>query len=73
MATQTTKFQTDGMHCSSCSMLIEMNVGDLDGIKNVKADRASGITEVTYDPAVVDAPTIAAEIQAAGYTAKALA
>ncbi len=73
MATQTTKFQTDGMHCPSCSMLIEMNVGDLDGVKDVKADRASGITEVTYDPSVVDAPTITAEIVAAGYAAKVLA
>ena len=72
MATQTTKFQTDGMHCPSCSMLIEMNVGDLDGVHSVKADRADGVTEVTYDPSVVDAPAIASEIVAAGYTAKVI-
>jgi copper chaperone len=69
----TIQLKTSGMHCPSCSMLIEMNVSDLPGIESVKASHADGLTTVTYDPTAIDAEKIAAEIRAAGYDAEVLA
>ena len=69
----TVKFKTGGMHCPSCSMLIEMNVSDLPGVESVHASHADGLTTVTYDPSAIDADKIATEIRAAGYEAEVLA
>ena len=69
----TIKLKTGGMHCPSCSMLIEMNVSDLPGIDSVRASHADGLTTVTYDPTVTDVDTIVAEIKTAGYDAEILA
>jgi copper chaperone CopZ len=70
MAQQTTKFATSGMHCGSCAMLIDMTVGDLDGVTSSKTDLASGETTVTYDDASLSADDIAAAIRGAGYEAE---
>jgi copper chaperone len=64
---------TTGMHCHSCSMLIEMNVGELEGVASVHADVATGTTEVSYDPAIVDVETILGAIRASGYGAEVAA
>ena len=66
----TITLRTSGMHCPSCSMLIEMNVSDLPGVETVKASHADGKTVVTYDPSKVDASRIESEIRAAGYDAE---
>jgi Cu+-exporting ATPase len=63
----TITLKTSGMHCPSCSMLIEMNVSDLPGVQSVKASHADGTTVVTYDQSQVDAGRIESEIRAAGY------
>ena len=68
----TIKIKTTGMHCPSCSMLIEMNVGDLPGIDSVRASNADCLTTVTYDPNKVDSNTIVKEIRDAGYDAELL-
>lgn len=60
---------TGGMHCGSCSMLIEMTVEELPGISSVKADYGKGTTRVDFDPAVISTDEIMAAIVAAGYTA----
>ena len=64
---------TTGMHCHSCSMLIEMNVSELVGVASVHADVATGTTEVTFDPAVVDVETVLGAIRASGYGAEVAA
>jgi copper chaperone CopZ len=69
----TVNIKTSGTHCSSCSMLIEMNVGDLPGIEEVKASHADNLTVVTYDPSAVTAEEIAEEIRRSGYDAEILA
>lgn len=69
----TVQIKTSGTHCSSCSMLIEMNVSDLPGVDEVKASHADSLTVVTYDPAAVTAEAIAEEIRRAGYDAEILA
>lgn len=64
---------TTGMHCRSCSMLIEMNVSELGGVASVSADNATGITTVSFDPAAVDIDTILGAIRASGYGAEVAA
>ena len=69
----TVQIKTSGMHCPSCSMLIEMNVCELPGIEEVKASHADNLTVVTYDASAVTAEEIAEEIRRAGYDAEILA
>ena len=38
----TKRFETTGMHCPSCSMLIQMDVSDLPGVVAVKAKDVKG-------------------------------
>ena len=61
---------TSGMHCGSCSMLIEMDVSELDGVASVRADHATGVTHVEFDPAKVSTEQIVATIRGAGYEAE---
>lgn len=63
----TTTFQVSGMHCSSCSMLVTLNLEDLPGVTKVECDHATGRTSVDHDPALVGAPALADAIEAAGY------
>lgn len=65
--------KTNGMHCGSCTMLIEMTVGDLVGVSAVKADFATGNTHVEFDPESVSIQQITAAITAAGYVAQPVA
>lgn len=66
----TTRFITTGMHCPSCSMLIQMSLEDLEGVASVSVDNAAGMTEVVYDPAVTTPEAIVIEIVKAGYGAQ---
>lgn len=68
----TTQFKAGGLHCSSCSMLITMNLEDLSGVESVACDHATGLTTVTYDGATVTPADILSAIEAAGYTAEQL-
>ena len=70
MATTHVTLTTTGMHCMSCSMLIQMNVGEIEGVEAVKADLASGTTEVDFDPEKTDVDAIIAEIVKSGYGAE---
>jgi copper chaperone CopZ len=70
---QTIDLNTGGMHCGSCSMLIEMTVDDLPGVSLAKADYASGRTHVEFDPTEVSADEIIAAIVEFGYTAELVA
>ena len=70
---KTINVKTTGMHCPSCSMLIELNLGDLPGVEVVKASNADSLTTVTYDEASIDSQAIVEEIRNAGYEAEILA
>lgn len=69
MAHTTAKLQTSGMHCRSCSMLVDMTVGELAGVSEVSTDHASGETIVTFDPDTVSLEAIIEAIRGAGYDA----
>ena len=62
-----------GMHCQSCSMLIEMTLGDLPGVTAASADFAKGTAHAEYDPSAVSVDQILAAIREAGYTAEVAA
>lgn len=67
--TATANLKTEGMHCASCSMLIEMTLQDLEGIGDVKVDMGKGITTVTYDEGAVTTDAMVEAIEGAGYSA----
>jgi len=39
-------FKVAGMHCASCEKVLKMDIGELAGVKSVKANAVSGIVEV---------------------------
>lgn len=67
MSVKTMQIKTTGMHCQSCSMLVEMNVGEMEGVKDVSVDLAGSVTDVTFDDEAVDVDRIVAEIEKSGY------
>ena len=70
MAETTARLSTSGMHCRSCSMLIDMTLGDLEGVSESSTDHVGGTTEVTFDPDVVTLEEIVSAIQGTGYDAE---
>lgn len=70
MAVTTTRFLTSGMHCSSCSMLVDITLADVAGVVDSKTDHATGVSVVTYDTDVVSADDVVGAIRSAGYEAE---
>ncbi len=70
MATVTSRFVTSGMHCSSCSMLIDMTLADLEGVIETKTDHGAGISTVTYDDEILTPAGVVAAILSVGYEAE---
>lgn len=70
MSTVTRRFVTTGMHCPSCSKLIEMDLSDLPGVEAVSVDHRTALAEVTYDENAVGPDAIVAAIVKAGYGAE---
>lgn len=58
------------MHCTSCSMNIDFDLEDLEGIKTVKTNYAKQESEVEYDQSKVDLKKILFTIEKTGYQAK---
>ena len=62
--------KTTGMHCRSCSTLVDMTLDDLDGVEESETDHVSGDTKVRFDPAKVSVDDVIAAIRSAGYDAE---
>lgn len=61
----------DGMHCGSCSGLIDDELADLAGVLSQHTSVADGVSVVRFDPAVVSAERIVAFIESIGeFTAR---
>ena len=73
MAETIVKLKTSGMHCRSCVALVEMTVGELAGVSDVKTDLESGETVVTFDADTVGIDAIVEAIRSAGYDAEVAA
>lgn len=67
MAVARQRFVTTGMHCPSCSMLIQMEVGDLEGVTAVEADHRTQVVDVDFDADVVSPQDIVSAIVKLGY------
>lgn len=65
----TTTLSVTGMHCNSCSELIDETLADLQGVASAHTDLAAATTTVEFDPEAVSLETIAAEIVKLGYAA----
>lgn len=70
MAVEEKTLKTSGMHCRSCSMLVDMTVGDLEGVESVETDYVSGDTKVKFDSDQVSIDAIIESIRSAGYDAE---
>ncbi|HEY5540126.1 MAG TPA: heavy-metal-associated domain-containing protein [Coriobacteriia bacterium] len=70
MSEATARLKTTGMHCSSCSMLVDLTLGELPGVSSSKTDHASGDTVVSYDPEIVGVESMIEAIRSVGYDAE---
>lgn len=59
-------FKVTGMHCPSCEKLLQMDIGDIAGVKSVKADWKKGTVEVDGDK--IDAAAVKKAITGNGYS-----
>lgn len=73
MSETTVHLKTSGMHCRSCSMMVDMTVDELDGVSDVRTDHATGETVVTFDDSVANTDQIIEAIRGAGYDAEVAA
>jgi Cu+-exporting ATPase len=58
-----------GMHCASCSTLIEMSLGEVPGIINAGVNLASERAKIEFDPEITSADAIIKIIENTGYSA----
>lgn len=70
MSEVTASLKTTGLHCTSCSMLVDLTVGDLDGVAEVHTDHASGDTVVRFDSDAITVEQIVDAIRGVGYDAE---
>lgn len=57
----------DGMHCTSCSLNINGELEDLDGVISADTSYAKSRVDVEYDSAKVDKDKIIKTIEKLGY------
>lgn len=60
-----------GMHCTSCSVLIDTVLEELDGVKSSKTSYAEQVVEIEFDGNKVDVEKMIDIIKAEGYEAVA--
>ena len=59
-----------GMHCTSCSILIDETLEEIAGVVSSSTDLRRETTTVEYDPAQTNLTVIADEIVKLGYSAR---
>jgi Cu+-exporting ATPase len=67
--TDKTKLVVTGMHCVSCSLLIDETLEELPGVVSSSTDLRRETTTVEYDPAQTTVSALADEIAKLGYSA----
>lgn len=58
-----------GMDCPSCASLIEISLGEIDGVKKVKVDYPSAQANVFFDDEQTDTDHLLETIKKSGYKA----
>jgi len=66
-------FRTEGMHCPSCSLLVDIMVGELDGVESVRSDHVTGEISVKIDIDRSNVDAVVSAIRKAGYEAELVA
>lgn len=69
MESTTHAWRVTGMHCTSCSILIDEAVVELDGVASSTTSLKKQLTTVTLDPTRCEPDQVADVIRAAGYQA----
>jgi copper chaperone CopZ len=59
-----------GMFCTDCELTIQKRVGELAGIKSVKASYTAGNATIQYFPDKIDSAKIRQAITGSGYSVK---
>nr|XP_012996591.1 copper-transporting ATPase 2 [Cavia porcellus] len=62
--TATLQLGIDGMHCQSCVLNIEGNIGQLPGVQHIQVSLESRTAEVLYDPSCVTPESLKRAIEA---------
>ncbi|XP_022358478.1 copper-transporting ATPase 2 isoform X4 [Enhydra lutris kenyoni] len=62
--TVTLQLRVDGMHCTSCVLNIEENIGQLPGVQSVQVSLESRMAQVQYDPSHLTATALQRAIEA---------
>lgn len=63
------KLKIDGMHCTACSMNIDFDLEDLDGVISAKTNYANQVSEVEFDDKKVTLEEIIEQVEKTGYKA----
>lgn len=64
------KFKITDMHCVSCSLSIDMDLEDLEGIRSAQTSYAKAECEIEFDEVKLTDEVIIQTIKKTGYTAK---
>ncbi|MBN2168466.1 MAG: heavy-metal-associated domain-containing protein [Actinobacteria bacterium] len=67
--TEESIFEIKGMHCTSCSKLIEMTLKNKEGVDSISVDYEAGKGRIRFDPAVLSRAEIATVARELGYEA----
>lgn len=62
-------FKITGMHCVSCSMNIDGELEDTEGVKSANTNFAKAVSEVTFDEEKIKSEKIIGIIKKLGYDA----
>ncbi|MBQ3194866.1 MAG: heavy-metal-associated domain-containing protein [Clostridia bacterium] len=63
----TAKFEIKGMHCASCSAIVEKTMSELEGVKTASVSLLLNTAEVEYDENIISPKQIAKAVKAAGF------
>jgi copper chaperone len=69
MSTSTHIFRVDGMHCGSCSLLIDDALEDLPGVSGSHTEVKAGRSTVQLDTSLTDTREVIDTITGLGYAA----
>ncbi len=61
-------FKIDGMHCVSCSLNIDGELEDTEGVISASTNYARSQSEIEFDPNIVSEDTLKNVIEGLGYT-----
>ncbi len=67
---ETATFKIDGMHCTSCSMNIDGELEDTEGVISASTSYAKATTTIEFDESKVSRDKLKSIIENLDYTAK---